>query len=273
MTAPARAAVRVAPPAEPAGPPLDAAPRSPAPFDVPYDDAPYEAERQSDRGLHSASPAGGNPAFDLGPDAPRVSVDPILTGGREIRTGRRAEISHAVREVRRLRTATIVLVVLAVLGAPLAFYAVREVARDPVFVELSALEVPSWAARDPRDEASGSRWCIRQCRFRQRIWRSERNAEETSAVYTRALTTAGWRPWRVAGCPQEGVEGFETCWQRDEYVLDLWVYLPDCEVQLKAPDPSASGAAATGPQAEAVCPPTVVTMKVVNRVAFRPPAG
>ena len=153
---------------------------------------------------------------------------------------------------------------LAVLAAPLAFFAIREAARDPVLGHLGSLEVPGWAARDPQDEVTGSRWCIGQCRLRQRILRSERAPDETSAVYTAALRKAGWVPWKIAGCPPEGQQGIESCWQRDEYVLDLWVYQPECEVQLKTPDPSQPAT----PLAEAVCPPTVVTLKIINKVSF-----
>jgi hypothetical protein len=205
-------------------------------------------------------------ALGAGVDA---ELGPLLSGTREIRTGRRADLRRQLNEVRRLRTATVILLVLAVLGAPLAFYALREAARDPVFGDLAALEVPGWAARDVRDEATGSRWCIGQCRLRQRIMRSERPPAETSAIYTTALRKAGWVSWPVEGCNSSDENGVESCWQRDEYVLDLWVYQPECEVQLKIPE---DGQAAT-PQAEAVCPPTVVTIKVINRVGYQDRAG
>jgi integrin beta 3 len=198
-----------------------------------------------------------------------VLDDPLFSGTREIRTGRRAALKREFNEVRRIRTATVILLVLAVLGAPLTFYAIREAARDPVLGHLSALEVPGWAAREPQDEVTGSRWCIGQCRLRQRILRSERTPEETSAVYATALRKAGWVPWKIEGCPAEGQQGVESCWQRDEYVLDLWVYQPECEVQLKVPDPSQPAT----PLAEAVCPPTVVTLKIINKVSFESESG
>jgi hypothetical protein len=44
------------------------------------------------------------------------------------------------------------------------------------------------------------------------------------------------------------------------------VYQPECEVQVKAPEPAASPGA---PPVEVVCPPTVVTLKVINRVTYR----
>jgi integrin beta 3 len=200
-----------------------------------------------------------------------IRIDPLFSGTREIRTGRRADLRRQQGEVRRLRTATVILLVLAVLGAPLAFYTLREAARDPVFGDLAALEVPGWAARDVRDEATGSRWCIGQCRLRQRIMRSERSPKDTAAVYTEALRKAGWVTWPVEGCHSEDENGLESCWQRDEYVLDLWIYQPECEVQLKVPDPAPSGAAAS--EVEAVCPPTVVTLKIINRVGYQDKAG
>ena len=202
-----------------------------------------------------------------------IKIDPLFSGTREIRTGRRADLRRQLNEVRRLRTATVIVLVLAVLGAPLGFYALREAARDPVFGDLAALEVPGWAARDVRDEAIGSRWCIGQCRLRQRIMRSERSPQETAAVYTTALRKAGWATWPVEGCHTEDEDGVESCWQRDEYVLDLWIYQPECEVQLKAPTDAPSGAPgdapAGGAHAEAVCPPTVVTLKIINRVGYQ----
>jgi hypothetical protein len=90
-------------------------------------------------------------------------------------------------------------------------------------------------------------------------------------VYAQALTAAGWQPWRVTGCPPEGVVGVESCWHRDQYILDLWTYQAECEVQLKAPDPSPGTRG--GPLAEAVCPPTVVELKVINRVAWKAPTA
>jgi len=140
-----------------------------------------------------------------------------------------------------------------------------EATRDPVFAQLDTLKLPRWAAAHPRDDSAGSRWCIRQCRFRQRTWESERAADETSKAFQQALSATGWRPWKVVGCPQPEVSGVETCWQRDEYVLDLWVYQPECEVKEKpAEDPTASAP----PQVEAVCPATIVQLKVVNRAAY-----
>jgi integrin beta 3 len=227
------------------------APRNPNPFDVDEDhDEDHEGlsdldGRNRDNGIE-------------------VTIDPLFSGTREIRTNRRAELKREFNEVRRVRTATVILLVMAILGAPLTFYAIREAAADPVFNHLGALEVPDWAARDPQDEASGSRWCIGECRLRQRILRSEKSPEETNAVYATALRKAGWTPWKIAGCPPEGQEGFESCWQRDEYVLDLWVYQPECEVQLKPTDPGQPA----NTVAEAVCPPTVVTLKIINKVSF-----
>lgn len=223
-------------------------------------------------GLGLGSDSGGFrlDGLDRDPETERVgaigdiTADPLFGGTRAIRTNRRASLRREFNEVSRTRVAMIIVLVLAVLGAPLTFYAIREAGRDPVFGHLSGLAVPGWAARDVKDETTGSRWCIGECQLRQRILRSERNPEETSAVYVTALRKAGWAEWKIEGCPSTDQGGFETCWQRDEYVLDLWVYQPECEVQLKVPDPSQPAT----PLAEAVCPPTVVTLKVINKVSF-----
>lgn len=220
-------------------------------------------------GPGAAERSAGRPPQDNGFSSHSGTKRPaasVLLHGQDIRTGRRAEDSREVREAKRLRAATVIFVVLAVLGAPLALYVIREAARDPVFVAMDELEIPAWASQTPRDEAIGSRWCIRECRFRQRTWRSTRSPEETARVYEDALKTSGWRRWTAAGCPPESSGGIETCWRRDEYVMDLWVYQPECQVRMTSPDPHAADP--TAAQVETICPDTVVAMKVVNRVAY-----
>lgn len=202
------------------------------------------------------------------------------------------------KRVRQLRLATIIFVVLAVVSAPAAFFVIREVTRDPVFVELDNLNLPEWAARNPTDGALGSRWCIRECRSRQRTWESARGPEETNRAFVGKLKDAGWVEWDIPDCQAEGVDGIETCWQRDEYVLDLWVRAAVCDVRnarptvnASQPGPSgkptakapASPTAATqepgpqpsemdspGPAPTAICPLAVATIKVFNRISYGP---
>jgi hypothetical protein len=137
-----------------------------------------------------------------------------------------------------------------------------------VFVGLDALDLSKDVAHSIEDTAYGSRWCINECRYRQRTYRSKAAPEPTFAAFERALRAAGWLPWKAAGCPPGEIPGQESCWQRDEYVLDLWVHQERCDVTLK-PGEDQSGAA----KASADCPETEASLKVINRVAYRPPAG
>jgi hypothetical protein len=196
------------------------------------------------------------------------------------------------KRVRQLRYATIIFLVLAVVGAPAAFFVIRELSRDPVFVELDELNLPEWAARNPTDGALGSRWCIRECRSRQRTWESARGPDETNRAFVGKLRDAGWTEWDIPDCQAEGVDGIETCWQRDEYVLDLWVRAAVCDVKgarpTISPAPAATGpskAPASKPPASeappnegdpattAICPLAVTTIKVFNRISYDPGGG
>jgi hypothetical protein len=192
-------------------------------------------------------------------------------------------LKRQLRHVKQLRTATFVLLVLAVVGAPAAFFVIREFTRDPVFVELDHLNVPSWAAGRHVDAALGSRWCIEECRSRQRTSESARGPEETNRAYVAALKRAGWTPWNVPDCQPEGVDGVETCWQRDEYVLDLWVRSAVCDVRGGVPatgpappaaKPSQPAAGASSPPVEVnpnnACPGAIATVKVYNRTSYHP---
>ncbi|MET7418328.1 hypothetical protein, partial [Dactylosporangium sp. NPDC005555] len=198
------------------------------------------------------------------------------------------------KRVRQLRLATIIFVVLAVVSAPAAFFVIREFTRDPVFVELDNLNLPEWAARNPTDGALGSRWCIKECRSRQRTWESARGPEETNRAFVGKLKDAGWVEWDIPDCQAEGVDGIETCWQRDEYVLDLWVRAAVCDVKnarptvnpsqpgkptAKAPasqspsadpGPQPSEIESPGPAPTAICPLAVATIKVFNRISYGP---
>jgi integrin beta 3 len=182
--------------------------------------------------------------------------------------GVRADLRRALRERRRVRMVTLLTVTLVLLGALPLYFGIRSATRDPVFTALDGLAVPEWAAAGIEDRSSGSRWCFSECLFRERTARSGRATEETAQVYTAALTEAGWRPWVVAGCPPEQPGGGTfTCWQRDEFTLDLWVRAPTCEE-----DPAA-GAAEPGevgtepPAGSAACAGSTVSIKVRNAIS------
>jgi hypothetical protein len=92
-----------------------------------------------------------------------------------------------------------------------------------------------------------------------------------------ALKRAGWTSWNVPQCPAPGVDGVETCWQRDEYVLDLWVRAAVCQTKPVRPTVAPSGAARSPspspppPVSPAnVCPGAIATIKVYNRISYQP---
>jgi hypothetical protein len=113
---------------------------------------------------------------------------------------------------------------------------------------------------------------VQTCRLRERTWRSARPASDTAPVYQRALVDAGWSRSRTTGCPT--TPGY-TCWERDEYVLDLWTRDASCDLAglvpapgTSAPSGNPSGPAPTpdGSAPPAVCAGSFVTAKVANRV-------
>lgn len=191
-----------------------------------------------------------------------------------LREGARSELRRQLREVERWRRATLVVVVLLVVAAVPGFFMLRAATRDPAFNSLDTLNLPSWAAASPTDAVVGSRWCIRECRFRQRTLTSERGPDETAQVYERVLQDAGWNRWKVlVGCPDNPVPGKYSCWKRDEYTLDLWVRDPPCvsdplrnRPTVAAPKVTPSAPVAAGPPADD-CKGSVVTIKVRNGIA------
>ncbi|WP_341721211.1 hypothetical protein QQG74_11855 [Micromonospora sp. FIMYZ51] len=165
----------------------------------------------------------------------------------------------------RVRALVLALVSVLLLGAVPAFFGVQAMNRDPVFVSLDELEVPTWAEVDPVDDVSGSRWCLLDCRLRERTVNSERPPEETAEAYEAALTRDGWQPWTPAYCPEQEEKGSYTCWRRDELTLDLWVRAPACvpppvdgePAVVPEPDPST---------AAEECPGSLVSVKVRNAI-------
>ncbi|HZN70903.1 MAG TPA: hypothetical protein VFC00_04355 [Micromonosporaceae bacterium] len=259
-------------PASPAVPPRPARPaRPPEPPPGRADGAPWldltitgEQRRMSEDelGLRPATPAPRGRMAEMG-----------ATVGRW-RAGARSELRRQLREVQRMRRITLVAVVMILLGAYPGYLLTQVASRDPVFNSLDTLDVPDWATGDPTDVVFGSRWCIKECRFRERNLVSQRPPEETAQVYERALQNAGWRRWLVAGCPTD-LPGY-TCWKRDEFTLDLYVREPPCANDplrrrpTVAPTPSSPAAPETAPGAGSAPPPeddctgAAVTIKVRN---------
>lgn len=173
------------------------------------------------------------------------------------------------------------LVLLAVLPA---IFLIKDLAQDPVYAGLDSLGVPSWAKLAHQDAQTGNPFCVGSCKLREREVQSGRPTNETDAAYQSALRKAGWAPLTGAKCPT-GQTGKYSCWQREQYVLDLWTrdgscttsgvggpsmgpsaVLPSTEPgmgDMGSPTPSAAPSN-TGP-ATAACPASQVTIKVGNR--------
>jgi hypothetical protein len=144
-------------------------------------------------------------------------------------------VPHPDRLRNALVLAAVAVLLLGVLPAILFF---RASGSDPVFANLDGLALPGWAAVQHEDAASGSRLCVKSCRLRERTWRSTKPAKETDAAFETALSKAGWAHSQTAGCPKLNT-GTYTCWQRDQYVLDLWTRDAACSLSGVAPSPGA----------------------------------
>ncbi|TDC35703.1 hypothetical protein [Micromonospora sp. KC213] len=184
-------------------------------------------------------------------------------------SGARSELRRRIRERRRLRLGILVLVSVVLLGALPLYFGIRTLSRDPVFDTLDELDVPGWAAVQTVDNVSGNRWCLQDCRLRERTVQSERSPEETARAYEAALGREGWQRWQVDLCPQQPDKGSYTCWRQDELTLDLWVRAPSClpppvdGAPAVPPSPLASAPAAPAP---AGCAGSLVSMKVRNAI-------
>jgi hypothetical protein len=185
-----------------------------------------------------------------------------------------ASVAGPPWRARRPRRLTLLLIALVVVGAVPAAIVIGEVTRDPVLVALDSLKLPSWAATHPRDDSIGSRWCLRQCRARERTWDSERGIVETEGVYVGAIRDTRWRTWNAPGCRPPATDGIGSCWQRDEYLLSLFVRTPTCEGTQgggSAGQPGDPLSAAPPPTSAGACPAARATVKIFNRVSL--PAG
>jgi hypothetical protein len=196
--------------------------------------------------------------------------DPLVTTGMI----RRAEMRRQLKVAQQLKVATMTLVAVLLIAAYPVYILVRSQTQDPVFGDLDSLNLPSWADTMHTEAAAGSRWCIKECRVHSRTYTSDRGPDETNAAYVAALTDAGWRIRTTPACPTTA-EGVGSCWERDEYVMDMWVRAPICEI----PPPRATGGPSASPSpvpdstAETTtpgCPGALVTMKVYNAISYYP---
>jgi hypothetical protein len=217
------------PPRPPAGPRPPAAPRVEPPAAGPARTEQHRAEPQRAE-PHRTEPHRPEPAGQ---------------GGRQPGEAPRfASVSELPDDTRRLRLTALAGLVLVLLVALPLFLLIRDSAKDPVTANLDSLNVPSWAAVGHEDATSGSRWCVKTCRWRERTWRSDKASRDTDPAYRSALSAAGWTTL-TTGCPAAPGTGSYSCWQREQYRLDLWTRDAVCGLSGVAPSPGATLPAAT----------------------------
>ncbi|GIH06294.1 hypothetical protein Rhe02_43610 [Rhizocola hellebori] len=218
------------------------------------------------------SPAGPPPPAAAAGHGPRAG----LAAGVQAIRGARSEVRRQLREQQRLRMWTLIALVVAVVGALPFYFVLRAATRDPVITSLDALAVPDWAVANKTDNITGSRWCLLDCRYRERTADSSKTIPDTAKVYRDALVGAGWSPMvNIQGCePSETPEqGDHSCWQRDEFTLDLTVSEPPCKLEgggrrgFDTPVPTSSASPeATPDPAPSECGGSVVHIKVFNAI-------
>jgi hypothetical protein len=193
---------------------------------------------------------------------------------------KRAELRRHLRIAQQLKVATLTLVAVLLLAA-YPVYLFTHTAAEDMFGELDSLSLPGWAAGPHEDAARGSRWCIGECRIWDRTWQSAQGPAETQHAYEVALRDAGWLTRTKGACPSAQA-GAASCWQRDDYVLDMWVRAPICEVP--PPRPTTSGKASAAPTGSSApvrsagpgnttnppCPGALVTVKIYSAVSYQP---
>ncbi len=258
------------------------APVSPPPMSAPpVSPSPMSASMSAPMSAPIPSPISGSPvSTPPRPPAPPAGTGPRvrLAAGVDMIRGARSEVRKQLREQQRLRMWTLIALVVAVVGALPFYFVLREVSRDPVITSLDSLSVPAWAVTAKDDNITGSRWCLMDCRYRERTAQSQRPIAETAKVYQEALIAAGWSQLTgLPGCPPDVAEGeHASCWRRDEFTLDLWIREPaECTDNpllnrpTVGPSPGTDPSASPGSGQEVnVCKAnSSVTIKVFNAIA------
>ncbi len=152
---------------------------------------------------------------------------------------------------------------------------VRQRLADPLAGQLDALGVPAAVDLHHADDHGQSPYCVDTCAWLKRIYQSGQPAQQTDTVFRSALTAHGWRTAKGT-CPKPA-DGSYSCWQRDQYVLDLWVRPANCDSSAYHPlpvpsesvppaegdvEPSAEPSP-TGP-ASAQCPTAQASVQLAN---------
>ena len=142
---------------------------------------------------------------------------------------RRAEMKRQLRVAQQLKVVTLTIVAMLLLAAYPVYLFVRSGSQDPVFSDLDSLDLPELGRDDSRRRGTGQPVVHRRVPFPYPHL-------EFAACAGRDRHARTGRPSRTrAGAPRAGtcppaVEGLASCWKRDEYVMDMWVRTPICDV-------------------------------------------
>jgi hypothetical protein len=226
----------------------------------------------------SAAPVSGGPgragrgAVPPGPPPPRPpDVDDFYEPEAD-EGGARVPASAQERQRARLTVVAAVVALLLVLPAVLLLW---QRSGDPLAGQLDELSVPAAVNLHHSDDSGNSAYCVHSCAWLKRIYQSGQSADRTDAVFKGALISHGWQ--KADGkCPKPA-DGSYSCWQRDQYVLDLWVRPADCGSSAANPLPVPSesvppgegdaapsaGPSPSGP-ATAQCPAAQASLQVAN---------
>jgi hypothetical protein len=200
----------------------------------------------------SGGPAGRGPV-PPGPPPARPQ-NPVARGaeyGHPIEEDDDEEpVPASEQERQRARLAVVAAVVVLLLVLPLTLLLWQN-AGNPLGGQLDELSVPKTVDLHHSDASGNSRYCVHSCAWLKRIYQSGEPADRTDAMFKAALRTHGWQP-ADAKCPKPADGGY-SCWQRDQYVLDLWVRPAGCGNSAYQPLPVPSE---TKPPAEGDVPPT-----------------
>ncbi len=145
---------------------------------------------------------------------------------------RRVPVSREQRQRALITLVVAVLGLLLVLPAALLLW---QRSGDPLAAQLDALGVPAAVDLHHSDSGAQSPACVHSCAWLKRIYQSGQPAQQTDAAFRAALRAHGWRP-ADGTCPKAS-DGNYSCWQRDQYVLDLWVRPAGCESSAYHPLP------------------------------------
>ncbi|QSB03887.1 hypothetical protein [Natronoglycomyces albus] len=132
----------------------------------------------------------------------------------------RSELASDYRRIVRLKTASVAVIVAAVLVMTGVVVVAGDLRTDPTLRAVDEITVPDWVSGIVNESVEGSRWCVESCRRRTRTWDSYGSVQATAEAFGSSLTELSWEERPQRSCP--GAVG-ASCWVRDDLFALLWV--------------------------------------------------